>query len=39
MFFVYLIAATLAYLALVEVAKVPFYQTIGRSKSIRRRAG
>jgi len=30
LFFVYLIAATLAYLGLVEVAKAPFYRMLGR---------
>lgn len=36
LFFVYLIAATLAYLGLVEVAKAVFYRTIGRSRLVRR---
>jgi Mg2+-importing ATPase len=34
LFFVYLIAATLAYLALVEVVKIPFYRMIARSKLV-----
>jgi Mg2+-importing ATPase len=38
LFFVYLIAATLAYLALVELAKVPFYRMLGRRTPGRRRA-
>jgi magnesium-transporting ATPase (P-type) len=38
LFFAYLIAATLAYLALVEVAKVPFYRMLGRRTLGRRRA-
>ncbi len=36
LFFVYLTAATLAYLGLVEIAKAVFYRTIGRSREARR---
>lgn len=36
LFFISLIAATLAYLGLVEVSKTGFYRTIGRSSPVRR---
>jgi Mg2+-importing ATPase len=35
LFFAYLAGATLAYLGLVELAKIPFYRTIGRSRPLR----
>jgi Mg2+-importing ATPase len=37
LFFIYLIAATIAYLGLVEISKVAFYRTLGRTRRRSRR--